>query len=125
MAFKSCLKFPSLSNGAFKTIALSPESGFLPRVWCSLVTFTYLSVLFVRIPTSSQTFISAGSFSIITRAMIRRQCLLSKPPHCLELLDVQHEKSSLCQLSLGFFPFLHDRESRYFCNLRVILCFAI
>ena len=58
-------------------IALSPESGFLPSAWCSLVSFTYLSVLFVRIPILSQTSISAGSFSIIARAMIRRQCLLS------------------------------------------------
>ena len=27
--------------------ASSPERGYLPSAWCSLVTFTYLSVLFV------------------------------------------------------------------------------
>ena len=50
----------------------------------------------------------------------------------MELLDVQHEKASLCQLSrcysittyllfLLFFVNLHEKESRYLCNLRVIL----
>ena len=47
----------------------------LPSVWNNLLTFTYLGVLLVRSPissqTSSQTGIAAGSFSIFIRAMIK------------------------------------------------------